>query len=463
MDIQFLSKSSNRKVLALAIAAVAVTAGIGYYGFSQFKGSSAPQAKELATPPVPKVVALGQLEPQTEVIKISVPATLSNDRVAQLLVKRGDRVRSGQTIAILDSRDRLQGLLVEAKEQVNLAQAELVQVRSGAKTGEINSQTAEIARIQAQLLGEERAQQESLARLEAQLLGDKSSQEANLAGLEAQLEGDKQVQSATIKKLTAELNNTQAEFRRYQQLYSAGALSQSQYNTRRLSVETTIQQLNEAKAILVRTQTTGNKKIGEAKANLQRTINTGSKQISEAKVVLARIQSTGGQQVNSARGTLSKISEVRPVDVKTAEAKVNRSIAAAKRAEIELAQASVRSPVAGQVLEIFAKPGEVVKDNGLVNLGQTDRMQVVAEVDQSNIARIRTGQAAILTSEAFAGELRGTVNEIGLAVSRQNTFSNQPGENLDRRVIKVRISLNSKDSKRVAGLTNLQVQVAIQP
>jgi HlyD family secretion protein len=463
MDMQFLSKSSNRKVLALAIIGAAVTAGIGYYGISQFKGSQAQQTQERPAPGIPRVVALGQLEPQTEVIKISVPATLSNDRVAQLLVKRGDRVRARQTIAILDSRDRLQGLLVEAREQVNLAQAELAQVRSGAKTGEINSQTAEIARIQAQLLGEERAQRESLARLEAQLLGDKSSQEAALAGLAAQLEGDKQVQSATIKKLTAELNNTQAEFRRYQQLYSSGALSQSQHDTRRLSVDTTIQQLNEAQAILVRTQTTGNKKIGEAKANLQRTITTGNKQISEAKIVLARIQSTGRQQVNSARGTLSKISEVRPADVKTAEAKVNRSIAAAKRAEIELAQASVRSPVAGQVLEIFAKPGEVVKDNGLVNLGQTDRMQVVAEVDQSNIARIRTGQTAILTGEAFAGELKGTVSEIGLAVSRQNTFSNQPGENLDRRVIKVRISLNPEDSKRVAGLTNLQVQVAIQP
>jgi HlyD family secretion protein len=463
MKIQFLSKSSNWQMLALVIAAAAVTGGIGYYGISQFQSSQAPPAKELAAPAVPKVVALGQLEPQTEVMKISVPGTLSNDRVAQLLVKRGDLVRSGQTIAILDSRDRLQGLLAEAREQVNLAQAELAQVRSGAKTGEINSQTAEIARIQAQLLGEERAQQESLARLEAQLLGDKLSQKAALAGLEAQLEGDKQVQSATIKKLTAELNNTQAEFRRYQQLYAAGALSQSQYDTRRLSVDTTIQQLNEAKAILVRTQTTGNKKIGEAKANLQRTIATGNKQISEAKVVLARIRSTGGQQVNSAQGTLSKISEVRPVDIKTAQAKVDRAISAAKRAEIELAQAYIRSPVAGQILEIFAKPGEVVKDNGLVNLGQTDLMQVVAEVDQSNIARIRTGQAAILTGEAFSGELRGTVHEIGLGVSRQSTFSNQPGENLDRRVIKVRIRLNPEDSKRVAGLTNLQVQVAIQP
>ena len=82
-------------------------------------------------------------------------------------------------------------------------------------------------------------------------------------------------------------------------------------------------------------------------------------------------------------------------------------------------------------------------------------MQVVAEVDQSDIKRIRLGQTAIIIGEAFAGELRGTVDEIRLAVSRQTTFSNQPGENLDQRVVKVRIRINPEDSKRVASLTNL--------
>jgi HlyD family secretion protein len=463
MNIEFLSKAvNNRRVLVLAIAAAILTAGIGYYGISQFSQGTRPQAKEHSQPAAPQVVALGQLEPQTEVTKVSVPAALSNDRVAQLFVKRGDRVKAGQTIAILSSRDRLQGLLAEAREQVNLARSELAQVKAGAKTGEINSQKAEIARIQAQSLGEERAQQKSLARLEAQLLGDRNSQQAALAGLEEQLAGDIQVQSATIKKLTAELNNARVELRRYQQLYKSGALSQSQYATRRLNVDTAIQQLNEARAGLARTKTTGDRKISEAKANLERTISTGSKQISEAKIVLERIRSTSSQQVNSAQGLLSKISEVRPVDVQTAQAKVNQTMAAAKRVEAELAQATVRSPIDGQILDIFAKPGEVVKDNGLVNLGQTDRMQVVAEVDQGDIQKIRIGQSVMITGEAFAGELRGRVRDLGLEVSRQSTFSNQPGENLDRRVVKVRIQIDPKDSQKVASLTNLQVQVAIQ-
>jgi HlyD family secretion protein len=171
MNIQFWSKSANRRVLGLTIAAAILTAGIGYYGISQFsQGTPSPQTKEQSPPAISQVVALGQLEPQTEVTKVSVPAALSNDRVAQLLVKRGDLVKTGQPIAILSSRDRLQGLLTEAQEQVNLARSELAQVRAGAKTGEINSQKAEIARIQAQSIGEERAQRESLARLEAQWL-----------------------------------------------------------------------------------------------------------------------------------------------------------------------------------------------------------------------------------------------------------------------------------------------------
>lgn len=392
MDLQFLSKSPQRPPLALVIVAAALTAGIGYYGISQVgQVGRPPEAKEQPTPAMQQIVALGQLEPQTEVIKVSVPATLNNDRVAQLLVQRGDRVLAGQIIAILDSRDRLQGVLAEAKEQVSFTQAELAQVKAGAKSGEIAAQKAEIVRLQADLDGDFRQQQATLARLRSQVETDR------------------------------------VEFDRYRSLYEAGAVSASQFDQKRLALATAQTQLDEGKAGRSRTSQT-----------LQ-------------------------AQLQAARANLSRIVEVRPVDVQTAQAKVNQAIASVQRAKAELAQATVRSPVAGQILEIFAKPGEAVKDNGIVNLGQTHQMQVVAEVDQGSIERIRTGQRATITGEAFSGELRGIVHEIGLEVSRQSTFSNQPGENLDRRVVKVRIRINPSDSKRIAGLTNLQVQVAIQP
>ena len=50
---------------------------------------------------------------------------------------------------------------------------------------------------------------------------------------------------------------------------------------------------------------------------------------------------------------------------------------------------------------------------------------------------------------------------IALKVDQQNIFSNQPGENFDRKVISVRIALNRENSQKVAGLTNSQVTVTI--
>jgi HlyD family secretion protein len=390
MNLQLLSKSSSRWLLASIAVASTLTVGIAYYGISQLIAKP-PTATPQPAPTIDSIVALGRLQPETEVTKVSVPATLSNDRIAQLLVQRGDRVQTSQVIAILDSRDRLQGALLEAERQVSVAQAELAQIRAGAKSGEIGAQRAEIARLQAELAGENQRQQ------------------------------------ATLASLQAEVSNARAEYTRNQLLYQEGAISASLFDQKRLALQTAEAKFNEGKANQTQTTTT-----------LQ-------------------------AQISSARATLERIVEVRPVDVQAAQARVDQAIAMVKRATADLRQAEVRSPHNGQVLEIYTKAGEVVGENGIVALGQTRQMQVVAEVYQSDIKKIRLGQQAVVIGESFAGELQGTVKEIGLQVDQQEIFNNQPGENLDQRVIKVRIQLDAADSAQVADLSNLQVQVAIQP
>ncbi len=94
-------------------------------------------------------------------------------------------------------------------------------------------------------------------------------------------------------------------------------------------------------------------------------------------------------------------------------------------------------------------------------MAQTSQMVAVAEVYQSDIGKIKLGQTAKVTGQAFTGEVKGTVSQIGLQVNRQNVFANQPGENLDRRVVEVKIRINPEDNPRVSGLTNLQVQTSI--
>lgn len=428
MHPQLIPNRSKRWLISLVLLATATTGAIVTYSLSKL-GPSQPASPAIAqaTPTAERITGLGRLEPETEVIQLSAPLALDGDRVAQLLVKAGDRVKAEQVIAILDSRDRLENELQQARERVKVAEARLAQVKAGAKGGEIAAQAATIERVQAQLQGERSAQEQAVARVEAQT------------------EGDRSAQTATIRRLEAELNNAESEYQRYQQLYREGAISSSLIDTKRLDAETIRQQVAEARAILERIETTGQRQLSEAKANLD------------------RISGTGRQQISEAQATLNRIEEVRPVDVQAAQTEVDSAIAAVKKAETDLEQAYIRAPMDAQVIKIHTRPGEKLSDNGIVELGQTDRMMAIAEVYQTDIGKIKLGQSAVVRGQAFSGEAQGEVAEIGRQVSRQNVFSNQPGENLDKRVVEVKIRLTLEDSKRVASLTNLQVETAIEP
>jgi HlyD family secretion protein len=145
-----------------------------------------------------------------------------------------------------------------------------------------------------------------------------------------------------------------------------------------------------------------------------------------------------------------------------AQAEVDSALATVRKAQTELNQSYIRAPITGQILKIHARPGEKISDDdGLLDMGETQQMEAVAEIYQSDISQVKVGQRATITGESFAGELKGKVRLIGMQVDKQNVFSNQPGENLDRKVIDVRIELEPQDSEKVKSLTNSQVNIAI--
>jgi HlyD family secretion protein len=391
MIFPIFQKPAARRLVPWIIAAIIISIIAAFYGISQFSSDkSVLSSAEKTAPPVKKVTALGRLEPEAQLIHLSTPLALNNDRIAQLRVEEGDQVRAGQIVAILDSQDRLQAALAEAQKQVRVAQSRLAQVKAGSKVGEIQAQRATIARLQAELQGETATQRAGTARW------------------------------------MAEVKNADAEYQRFQQLYQQGAISISSLDSKRLVAQTAQAQLNEAKA----------------KQN--------------------RVQGTLPQQIKEAQATLDRIAEVRPVDIRVAQSELERSTAVLRQAKINVEQSYVRAPSDGQILKIRARRGETIRDAGIADFGQTSQMIAVAEVYQTDIGKIKLGQSTVITGDAFSGKLEGTVSQIGLQVSKQNVFSNQPGENLDRRVVEVKIRLNPKDSKRVAGLTNLQVQTAIK-
>jgi len=249
------SQTGSRRWTTIAIAAALAASGMGVYTLWQARLSQPdppPPTEQVSQPKIQTVTALGRLEPKGEVIKLSAPTSSQENRIDRLLVQEGDRVKAGQAIAILDSRDRLQAAWEQAQEDVRVAEANLAQVRAGAKRGEIEAQRSEIAR------------------------------------LEAQYQGDIEAQAATVSRLESELENAQIEYNRYESLYRQGAESASQRDSKRLTLETAQKSLQEAKAQLNRLRSTNPEELSKARATLEQIAEVRPVDVNIAKAEVSR-------------------------------------------------------------------------------------------------------------------------------------------------------------------------------
>ena len=426
-----LTPSGKRQIMIVSLLAILASGGAVIYSqtINKQNGTETIEtAKKVNLAPIKAVSAIGRLEPQGEAIKVSAPPDLGGAKVEKLTVKEGDLVKQGQLIAILDGYDRQQARVDIAEKDVKIAQANLAIVLAGAKQGEINAQNA------------------TIAKLEAQLIGQKASYIAKIARLEAELAGETNTQKATVERLKAQLNNAERESQRYRKLSEDGVISDSNLDQVRLKEETSQKALIEGQASYKKTLDTLNEQIKETKANQTETLDSLNKQIQEA------------------RATLEKIKEVRPVDITKAEAEVNKAKADYKRAQEDFKLSFVKAPFAGQVLKIYSHQGEKVSEtNGILEMGQTDKMLAIAEVYESDIGKVKIGQTAIIKSEngTFTEPIKGTVMEIGYKVGKKDVLSTDPAADVDVRVVEVKIRLTPEDSQKVGRLTNSKVTAEI--
>jgi len=145
------------------------------------------------------------------------------------------------------------------------------------------------------------------------------------------------------------------------------------------------------------------------------------------------------------------------------DAEMNARVARAdlKGAKAEFDRSVVGSPLDGQVLEIHARTGERVGPDGIAELGRTDEMYAVAEVYETDIAKVAVGARARVSSPAFAEPIGGVVERIALKVGKMDVLDVDPAARTDARVVEVEIRLDGDAD--VSGLTNLQVEVEILP
>ncbi|MBE9028233.1 HlyD family efflux transporter periplasmic adaptor subunit [filamentous cyanobacterium LEGE 11480] len=393
-----------------------------------FSAGSAPVVVE--SPPALKTVsALGRLEPAGEIIQVAAPAGTAGTRLEQLRVKLGDLVTAGKVLAVLDIQAKYQAAVAQAQSRVRMSQAKLAKVKSGAKSGAIRAQTSQIEQFRIERADQMMAQQAKIQRLRANLKGEVAAQQA------------------TVDRRAAEYRNAKVDRARFDQLYNSGGISASQRDSAKLKVDTAWQQWQEAIAMLEKQRTARQAEIVEAQA------------------MLNRIRAGQAQQIKQARANLDRIAEVRPADVQIAQAEVAEAQANLRQAQATLATAYVRAPQSGQVLKIHTRAGETIRSMGdtlgVLDLGQTQQMVAVAEVYDSDVGKIQSGQTATVRATSIGEKLQGRVTEVGYKVQRQNVVNTDPTSNIDARIVEVRVQLDAGSSQKVAKLTNLQVEVSI--
>ena len=123
-----------------------------------------------------------------------------------------------------------------------------------------------------------------------------------------------------------------------------------------------------------------------------------------------------------------------------------------------VAQTVVRAPLGGRVLELLAHAGEV-SSGPLLALGDVSAMVATAEVFQTDIPRLRTGDPASV--QVLDQAVTGKVTWIGSIVGKNLLASQDPRALQDRRVVKVTISLDNP--ALAARCVNMEVEAAIKP
>jgi HlyD family secretion protein len=193
------------------------------------------QSKPQSSPPpapVDSIVALGRLEPEGEVIKLSVP-NAQDSRVNRILVKEGDRVEANQVIAILQGIERREADLKDAEADVKLREAELLKVKQGeSKVAQIETQAAAIIRLQ------------------------------------AQLETTTIQRQAEIKTAQANLDNAELTYQRRQSLNESGAIARAEVDTAARDLAIAQAALQEKDASLAQTVKTLTAEIGQERSRL---------------------------------------------------------------------------------------------------------------------------------------------------------------------------------------------------
>lgn len=213
--------------------------------------------------------------------------------------------------------------------------------------------------------------------------------------------------------------------------------------------------------------------VQEAQRDFERKKDLAEKQFiaqSEADKARALVNTTG----ESLKSTQAQLA-VTNAQVKSAQANVAQREAALSQARIDLQRTKITSPVNGIVIKRAIEKGQTVaaslQSPELFVIAQNlSDMQVDASIDEADVSRIRTGQRATFTVDAFPGQtFEGEVRQVRKAAQNVANvvtyiavvgFTNTAGRLLPGMTANVRVVTESRENVLKIPNSALRVRIA---
>jgi RND family efflux transporter MFP subunit len=322
-----------------------------------------------------KVSATGSVTAQTgAMVKIGSQIT---GRIKRLFADVGTQMKAGEVIAELDVPD------LEA--QVRQAEATLALNRS---------------RLAEQLAGVSQQQTQVATDIEKARAGLKVAK-ANLVQVERSADLQRGTAEAQVRQAAANDANSSANLKRMEELFAKGYVAASEVDSARAQAEVNAAALASARENLRLVNT-----------KLESDLESARQAVSQAEATLAAAEAGAAQNA------------IKQHQVAEAKEAVRQSEAALALSRAQLAKAFIRTPISGTVLQLTQQQGETIAAGlsapTLIIVADLDRLQVDAFVDETDIGKVRLGQPAEVTVDAYPDEpFHGVVQKIASGATMQ--------------------------------------------
>ena len=130
-----------------------------------------------------------------------------------------------------------------------------------------------------------------------------------------------------------------------------------------------------------------------------------------------------------------------------------------KNIKIDLFNSKLRSPIDGFILGINTRVGERPTNEGILDIGSSQKMEALIEVYESDIDRVFISQKVELSSEngGFQKNLKGEVIRISPQVKQRKVLSTDPTGDADSRIIEVLVRLDKESIDIVQNFAGMKV------